>query len=81
MEVTMNEDKNSIVEEMDDEAKMDKFYNTLLWNRLKEHRGHHVSIVSYGDWDDPSNIALECEECGCVILDAELYTLCAREDV
>lgn len=48
---------------------------------LKKHRGHHVSIVSYGGWDDPKNISLECEDCNEVILDAELYTICEREDI
>lgn len=56
-------------------------YNTLLWNKLKKHRGHHVSIVSYGGWDDPKNISLECEDCNEIILDAELYTICEREDI
>lgn len=46
----------------------------------KEHRGHKVDIVSYGDWDNPANVCLECEDCGEVVLDAEIYTLCARED-
>lgn len=54
--------------------------NILLWNELKKHRGHAVNIVSYGDWNNPSNICLECEDCGEVVLDAEIYTLCARED-
>ena len=56
-------------------------YNTLLWNKLKKHRGHHVSIVSYGGWDDQKNISLECEDCNEIILDAELYTICEREDI
>lgn len=47
----------------------------------KKHRGHHVSIVSYGGWDDPKNISLECEDCNEIILDAELYTICEREDI
>ena len=56
-------------------------YEALLWNLLKKHRGHHVCVSSYGDWNDPVNISLECEDCGCTILDAGLYTICAREDV
>lgn len=32
-------------------------------------------------WDDPKNISLECEDCNEVILDAELYTICEREDI
>ena len=54
--------------------------NELLWNVLKEHWGHEVHIVGYGDEDDPANISLECEDCGCIILDAELYTIAARDD-
>lgn len=52
--------------------------NMILWNELKKHRGHKVSIVSYGDWDNPKDVCLECEDCGEVVLDAEIYTLCAR---
>ena len=37
--------------------------------------------INYGDWDDPENISLKCEDCNEVILDAELYTICGREDV
>ena len=47
-------------------------YNTLLWDELKKHRV---------DRDNPKNISLECEDCNEVILDAELYTICGREDV
>ena len=49
-----------------------------LWDRLLAHRDHQVYIVSYGDPDDPVDVCLECEDCGEVILDAELYTLQAR---
>ena len=52
----------------------------LLWERLLAHRGHAVSIVSYGPIDDPVDVCLECEDCNEVILDAEIYTLCAREE-
>lgn len=53
--------------------------NMFLWDELKKHRGHKVNIVSYGDWDNPEDICLECEDCEEVILDAEIYTLCPRE--
>lgn len=55
--------------------------NMILWNALKKHRGHKVNIVSYGDSDDPVDVCLECEDCDEVVLDAELYTLCTKEDV
>lgn len=54
--------------------------NTVLWDILKKHRGHHVSIVYYGDWDIPCSICLECDDCEQVLLDAEFNTVCARED-
>lgn len=54
--------------------------NLLLWNMLKEHIGHNVQIVAYGDPDDPADICLECKDCDEVILDAELYTLQARSE-
>lgn len=54
--------------------------NMILWNELKKHREHNVRIVSYGDLENPADICLECEDCGEVVLDAEIYTLCARED-
>lgn len=57
---------------------MDK--DELLWNILKEHVGHNVSIVCYGDPNNPVDICLEDEDTYEVILDAELYTICARED-
>lgn len=55
-------------------------YDKILWNILKKHRGHKVSIVSYGNYDNPENISLKCEDCGEVILDAGIYTICAREN-
>jgi hypothetical protein len=55
-------------------------FDNLLWNILLKHRGHHVGIVSYGDPDDPADVCLECEDCNEVVLDAEIYTICARED-
>lgn len=62
------------------ESHMENDINMILWNELKKHRGHKVSIVSYGDWNNPSDICLECEDCGEVVLDAEIYTLCARKE-
>lgn len=55
-------------------------YNMLLWNILKDHFGHKVEIAIYGDPDDPASVTLEDMDTGTVILDAEIYTICARED-
>lgn len=54
--------------------------DTLLWNILKAHFGHSVCIACYGDPSNPVDVCLECEDCGEVLIDAELYTLIARED-
>ena len=56
-------------------------YETLLWDILKHHHGHHVYVALYGDSEDPVSVTLECEDCGCIVLDGGLYTICAREDV
>jgi len=37
------------------------------FNDLKSHVGHDIECVTYGDEDDPANIALECTTC-CVVL-------------
>lgn len=55
--------------------------NDWLWNTLLAHLGHRVSVAVYGDLDNPANVCLECEDCGEVVLDAELYTLKARDDL
>lgn len=39
--------------------------------KLMEHRGHHVTCVCYGEWDDPVDVCIECEDCGCVLISAE----------
>lgn len=55
-------------------------YACSLAGRLERHAGHHVVIVKYGSWDDPADIALECEDCNEVILDAELYDIIGKEE-
>lgn len=59
---------------------MDKEMNKLLWNILKNHYGHKVEIAIYGDVDTPASITLEDMDTNEVILDAEIYTICSRED-
>lgn len=55
--------------------------NTALWDMLKRHRGHQVTIASYGDYNNPQCICLECEDCNEIVVDAEMYTLQVRSDV
>lgn len=59
---------------------MDEKMNNLLWEILKEHFGHKVEIAIYGDIDNPASITLEDMDTDTIILDAGIYTICARED-
>ena len=45
----------------------------MNWMRLKlrPHVGHHIVCVYYGDPDEPADICIECETCGCVLVSAE----------
>ena len=40
---------------------------------LAEHIGHKIVFVGYGENANPPwvNLAVECEDCGCVIVDWE----------
>ncbi len=51
-----------------------------LWNILKNHIGHRVEIAVYGEPENPDNICLEDVDTNEVILDASIYTICAREE-
>ena len=53
----------------------------ILWNLLFTHKGHKVEIATYGNPNNPVDVCLECMDCNEVILDAEIYTICGREDV
>lgn len=52
--------------------------DNLLYDLLKRHVGHNVVISDYGDG---ANMSLECEDCGCVIFDTDLYDLCSADDM
>ena len=49
--------------------------DSYLRDKLMPHRGHNIACVSYGDWDDPVDICIECEDCGCVLISTENETL------
>lgn len=36
---------------------------------LMEHKGHNIECVTYGD----DNVALECIDCNCVLVDFDKY--------
>jgi len=45
---------------------IDLSFNGNGYSDLKEHLGHKIVVAEYGDGD---NIAIECEDCGCVLVD------------
>lgn len=56
-------------------------YNNLLWDLLLQHKGHKVEIAVYGKEDNPMSVTLEDVDTQEIILDAEIYTICVRDDV
>ena len=50
---------------------------TELFKRLIRHAGHDVAIVNYGGG---INLSLECNDCGCVIFDTDIYDLTGLEE-
>ena len=47
----------------------------LLFELLALHADHHVRISKYAN----ENMSLECEDCGCVIFDTDVYDLIGVE--
>ena len=43
--------------------------SVFAFEELKIHIGHKIVCVSYGEEDDPENVAIECEDCNEVLLD------------
>lgn len=42
-----------------------------MYTKLKEHIGHDIVCVAYGDINDPVDICIECEDCNEVLVSAE----------
>jgi hypothetical protein len=44
----------------------------MNYEELRQHIGHAIVCVCYGrDGEDPVNVAIECETCGMVLVDAD----------
>ena len=41
----------------------------IVFDKLKEHLGHKITVVWYGEKSDPVNISVECEDCNEVLVD------------
>ena len=47
-------------------------HQRVMFDKLKSHIGHAVVVVGYGPTNEESvNVAVECEDCGEVIIDFE----------
>lgn len=42
-----------------------------MYKKLKDHIGHNIVCVAYGDIENPVDICIECEDCDCVLVSAE----------
>ena len=44
-----------------------------MYEKLREHFGHHIVIVQYGNDDNPLEFAIECADCKCILVSSEDY--------
>ena len=50
-----------------------KIMKNYTYEKLKNHIGHDIVCVAYGDIDNPVDICVECEDCNEVLVSAETY--------
>ena len=44
-----------------------------MYEKLKNHIGHDIVCVAYGDIDNPDDFCIECEDCNEVLVSAETF--------
>lgn len=44
-----------------------------MYEKLQQHIGHTVVCVCYGDFEEPDDICIECEDCNEVLISAEEF--------
>ena len=44
-----------------------------MYDKLKNHIGHNIVCVPYGDIDEPVDICIECEDCNEVLISSETF--------
>ena len=44
-----------------------------IFEKLKNHIGHNIVCVAYGNLNDPMDICIECEDCNEVLISAESF--------
>lgn len=43
----------------------------MMKEKLLPHRGHNIACVCYGEWSDPADVCIECEDCSEVLVSSE----------
>lgn len=51
----------------------------MIYELLKNHIGHKIVCVAYGDKDNPDDICIECEDCNEVLISSESFDNEAEE--
>lgn len=54
-------------------AKIKIVKTNMMYELLKNHIGHNIVCVAYGDINDPDDICIECEDCNEVLISAETF--------
>ena len=44
-----------------------------IYEILKNHIGHKIVCVAYGNTDSPNDICIECEDCNEVLISSESF--------
>ena len=47
------------------------YMKNYMHEKLKTHIGHSIVCVAYGDINNPVDICIECEDCGCVLVSSD----------
>ena len=50
---------------------MSREYMGYMYEKLRNHIGHNIVCVAYGDINNPVDICIECEDCNEVLVSAE----------
>ena len=45
------------------------YHNVIMFNIYRDHIGHKIAVVRYGEGDEIQNVSVECEDC-CSVLDS-----------
>ena len=67
--MSLAEQQRRIAEKVEKINEQINTYMEQMYNKLLDHVGHNIQCVSYGTKDNIWNVALECRDCGIVLID------------